>query len=335
MTALLRPSLRDPRAFATLRSACVCDAVYFGEQGTGSAHAQIFDLGGAAAVERQSSAEAALMVGLAEAISSESFQGDTPVAEVVSSLRSGFVTWRQSPEHLRQPGTTVLGAATALCGDGLWEAASIPASKGSSPVARCVPFAFLPEHVWAGATQLQAAMTHAHPAVIASAYVTTAALRSVLVGEPRTGLLAHLHGLVQLERDHYREEWLGAVWQRGKSRSASGWIRRGWDSVGDQLIALADELGLLLGSPPVASSSVDYHTADVALLHTLRWWLAGPQRTQEDAFAVAASHELGSSVALLCGALVGASGAGKQALTTTCFDLEARVASVTDAGTAR
>lgn len=132
-----------------------------------------------------------------------------------------FIGWIRDPKSLdgqRAPGATCMSAVRALQSNTRWLLATRPDSKGNGANMRVSPLALRTDWSWeelAGAAQLQAAITHGHPTALAAAELTAVAVRMLLEGiaKPTETLMDHLLAYAYDQRDRYRGDWLGHLWE--------------------------------------------------------------------------------------------------------------------------
>ncbi|WCN82694.1 ADP-ribosylglycohydrolase family protein [Micromonospora sp. LH3U1] len=168
--------------------------------------------------------------------------------EVVEPLlRRRFVAWSVSPDNNRAPGMTCLRACAELSRGLRWQEATVAGSKGCGANMRVTPVGLLDVDLdtLAGLAQLQAGLTHGHPTGLAASELTAYAVFALRAGAPLPELPAILTERALTQREVYREQWLGDLWQRPGVRSAEEFIARGWDEC---LLALG-RLTAALGEP--------------------------------------------------------------------------------------
>lgn len=243
-----------------------------------------------------------LAVALAIGDAAQALEPDT----LADALRARFVAWLRDPENNRAPGNTCLSACYALESGTPWVDATVAGSKGCGANMRVQPCAFLPDEVWAGASQLQAAMTHGHPTGVAAAHTTAAAIRWLADGMSPGDLIPALRALAHEERERYRERWLGALWKRGSSDTAGGWMRRGWADVDRALVRAASALSTLLPTDDVSARAGDGWIAEEALASALVAFLSHPGDGRAVLFRAASTRGDSDSIACLAGAFAGA-----------------------------
>ncbi|MGW1540349.1 ADP-ribosylglycohydrolase family protein [Streptomyces sp. NPDC002309] len=148
-------------------------------------------------------------------------------------VREEFVNWYQSPENNRAPGRTCLVACNLLKDERrAWQDASQIHSKGCGANMRVAPLGLIPglsDEQRAGASQLQAALTHGHPTALAASDLTAHAVRLLAEGAEPTGLIGLLRSYAYDNRTRYHESWLGDLWTRSQDPGPEHFIARGWD----------------------------------------------------------------------------------------------------------
>ncbi|GAA2678041.1 MULTISPECIES: ADP-ribosylglycohydrolase family protein [Actinosynnema] len=160
-------------------------------------------------------------------------------------LRERFVAWAHSPDNNRAPGTTCLRAVGGLAEGLPWTAATMPASKGCGANMRVTPVGLVPGldlDLLAGISQLQAAMTHGHPTGLAASELTALATRLLVDRADLVELPALLLDRCASERERYRADWLGELWEVAGAASPVAFARAGWDECAAALQALVDVL---------------------------------------------------------------------------------------------
>ena len=148
-------------------------------------------------------------------------------------VREELVDWYQSPENNRAPGRTSLIACEKLKReDRPWQEGSQVGSKGCGANMRVAPLGLisgLSDEQRAGASQLQAALTHGHPTALAASDLTAHAVWLLAHGAEPTGLVGLLRSYALENRTHYHERWLGDLWTRSQDPTPTHFISRGWD----------------------------------------------------------------------------------------------------------
>ncbi|MDQ1039612.1 ADP-ribosylglycohydrolase [Streptomyces sp. V3I8] len=164
-------------------------------------------------------------------------------------VREEFVDWYRSPENNRAPGRTCLVACEKLKRDDrAWQDASQTGSKGCGANMRVTPLGLAPglsDEQRAGASQLQAALTHGHPTALAASDLTAHAVRLLAQGAEPTGLVGRLRSYAYENRTRYHERWLGDLWTRAQDPTPEHFITRGWD----ECLEVLERLGSALRSP--------------------------------------------------------------------------------------
>ncbi|UQU64844.1 ADP-ribosylglycohydrolase family protein [Couchioplanes caeruleus] len=222
-------------------------------------------------------------------------------------LRKAFLDWAASPDNNRAPGMTCLRACAELADGKRWQDASQIHSKGCGANMRVTPLGLAPgltEDQRAGASQLQAGLTHGHPTGLAASELTTLAVRWLADGLDPQGLLPALRA--RCVGQGYREEWLGDLWRRSGAESPAAFIAVGWAETDAALARVETALrrGDLGGDPCLATG--EGWIAEEALATALYCYLISP----DDPVAVlgrgAASSGDSDSIACLAGAFAGA-----------------------------
>lgn len=161
-----------------------------------------------------------------------------------------FIAWYEDPashDGKRAPGMTCLNAVRSMRAwpiSGLWQRHSVMQSKGNGANMRVAPLALRTDWSWedmTGMAQLQAAMTHGHPTALAAADLTAVAVRFLLEGGALDeSLVLVLLDYARQQRDNYRFDWLGHLWDTwsGRTPSPQAYIAFGWEQVMDALLSI-------------------------------------------------------------------------------------------------
>jgi ADP-ribosylglycohydrolase len=224
-------------------------------------------------------------------------------------VRERFLRWLVDPENNRAPGMTCLNACEAMAAGKSWLDASVIGSKGCGANMRVTPLALPPDlsdDDRAGASQLQAAMTHGHPTALAASELTMFAVRWALDGVPLADLPTLLRARCESQRTLYRADWLGTLWQRAGDPSSAEWIARGWD----ECLAVLDDLDVALAHPnreidPCLATGAGW-VAEEALATALYCVLLFPDDPVSALARAAMTSGDSDSIAALAGAIIGA-----------------------------
>lgn len=257
-----------------------------------------------------------------------------------------FIGWYDDPKSRdgqRAPGATCMGAVAALKGNpAQWLLATRPDSKGNGANMRVAPLALRTDWTWdqlGGAAQLQAAITHGHPTALAAAELTAVAVRMLLEGltHPGEPFLDHLLAYAYDQRDNYRGDWLGHLWEgspkpapRVLSRmdwwddadgispnltphrpvplvSPQSFIRRGWDEMTSALLDIYNRPRKQEQDPcDVAGGGWVAEQALAASVHTLLCFPGDPTNAlRRAAFSDGDSDSIGAITGALAGAAYG------------------------------
>ncbi|WP_432049685.1 ADP-ribosylglycohydrolase family protein [Verrucosispora sp. NA02020] len=152
--------------------------------------------------------------------------------EVVEPLlRQRFLAWAASPDNNRAPGMTCLRACAELSRGLPWQQATQAGSKGCGANMRVTPVGLLDVDLdtVAGLAQLQAGLTHGHPTGLAASELTAYAVWLLVDGAALAELPGRLTVRAHEQREVYRGDWLGDLWQRPGVRTPQEFIARGWD----------------------------------------------------------------------------------------------------------
>ena len=168
--------------------------------------------------------------------------GELEPASFAERIRLRFLQWYVDPENNRAPGNTCLRACDGLGrmeDASVWQDATVLGSKGCGANMRVQPLGLMADgvadDVIAGASQLQAAMTHGHPTGLAAAELTAFAVRWAARGDDPDGLIRALRGRCVGQREIYHSAWLGDLWERAQAPSPQAFISRGWDECDEAL----------------------------------------------------------------------------------------------------
>lgn len=168
-------------------------------------------------------------------------------AELEPLLRARFLAWAASPDNNRAPGMTCLRACGRLGDGGPWQQATVAGSKGCGANMRVAPVGLVTgydEDTLAGAAQLQAGLTHGHPTALAASELTAVAVRLLRTGTPLPELPRTLREHCHRQREVYRVDWLGPLWQQPGVDAPAAFISRGWD----ECLAALDRLDAALAA---------------------------------------------------------------------------------------
>ncbi|SNS44915.1 ADP-ribosylglycohydrolase [Actinomadura mexicana] len=247
----------------------------------------------------------AVGLGLLDALASPPFTPDL----ITPMWRRRFVDWLNSPDNNRAPGHTCLDACRNLAAGTPWVEATVAGSKGCGANMRVAPVGLAPgltDETRAGASQLQAALTHGHPTGLAASELTAFAVRWLADGMAPSDLPAALRARCREQRTVYHERWLGTLWQRPGMDTPGTFIARGWD----ECLAVLDRLDEAVArgdrtSDPCAATGAGW-VAEEALATGLLCFLLFPDEPVEAIWRGAASSGDSDSIACLAGAFAGA-----------------------------
>jgi ADP-ribosylglycohydrolase len=224
-------------------------------------------------------------------------------------LRRRFLAWALSPDNNRAPGMTCLRACAALEDGYRWQRAAVPDSKGCGANMRVTPVGLLPGidlDTMAGLAQLQAGMTHGHPTGLAASELTAYAVRVLVDGAALAELPVLLRARARSQREVYRDDWLGDLWERPSASTPDEFIARGWD----ECLAALDRLDAALRAPdrgadPCEATGAGW-VAEEALATGLHCALLFPDEPVAALGRAAATSGDSDSIACLAGAFLGA-----------------------------
>ncbi|MFB4309149.1 ADP-ribosylglycohydrolase family protein [Actinomadura sp. GTD37] len=228
---------------------------------------------------------------------------------VAPMWRRRFVDWLNSPDNNRAPGNTCLRACRSLEAGKPWVQATVADSKGCGANMRVAPVGLAPgltDETRAGASQLQAALTHGHPTGLAASELTAFAVRWLAGGMDPSDLPAALRDRCHEQRTAYHERWLGDLWRRAGTDAPETFIARGWD----ECLAVLDRLDGAVArgdraADPCAATGAGW-VAEEALATGLLCFLLFPDEPVRAIRRGAASSGDSDSIACLAGAFAGA-----------------------------
>jgi ADP-ribosylglycohydrolase len=250
-----------------------------------------------------------MMLAVGEALVEARQNGPLSARTLEPALRRAFVAWLNDPENTRAPGMTCLRACEHLEQGLPWHEATIAASKGCGATMRAQPAGLLAGDdaaSRAGIAQLQAALTHGHPTALAAADLTAWTIRDLLAGGDLAGLVVRARSYAQSQREIYRHDWLGALWQQPGVDSPEGFIARGWD----ECLHVIGRLELALAAPdrdrdPCLATGAGW-IAEESYATGLLCCLLFPAEPRRALRRAAASSGDSDSIACLAGAFAGA-----------------------------
>ncbi|TDD88163.1 ADP-ribosylglycohydrolase family protein [Actinomadura darangshiensis] len=249
----------------------------------------------------------AIAVGLAllDALDNPPFTPDL----ITPMWRRRFVDWLNSPDNNRAPGHTCLRACRGLAAGKPWVDATVAGSKGCGANMRVAPVGLAPglsDETRAGASQLQAALTHGHPTGLAASELTAFAVRWLADGTAPSDLAGALRARCHDQRTVYHERWLGTLWQQPGMDAPETFIARGWD----ECLAVLDRLDEAVARGDRTSDPCEITgggwVAEEALATGLLCFLLFPDEPVEAIWRGAASSGDSDSIACLAGAFAGA-----------------------------
>nr|BFE62646.1 ADP-ribosylglycohydrolase family protein [Dactylosporangium thailandense] len=221
-----------------------------------------------------------------------------------------FVAWARSPENNRAPGNTCMQACADLARGKPWWEATVAGSKGCGANMRVTPLGLVPglsEDERAGASQLQAALTHGHPTGLAASELTALAVRWLLDGLAVAELPAALRARCDSQRQVYRGDWLGdQLWRRSMAGSPEAFIATGWDECKAALTGLEDAVRFVGPDADPCTAGGAGWIAEEALATAVYCLLLFPGSPVDVVARGAASSGDSDSIACLAGAFAGA-----------------------------
>jgi ADP-ribosylglycohydrolase len=223
-------------------------------------------------------------------------------------LRGRFMQWWDSPDNDRAPGNTCMSACAAMAAGRPWPEATVAGSKGCGANMRVAPLGLVPglgEDERAGAAQLQAAMTHAHPTALAASELTALTVYWLGHGLPMMDLPEALRDRCRSQRTVYREEWLGELWKH-EDTDPGAFIARGWDECRTALDGLEEALRRVGADADPCSAMGAGWVAEEALATAVYCLLLFPDDPVGAVARGAASSGDSDSIAALTGGFAGA-----------------------------
>ncbi|WP_194893443.1 ADP-ribosylglycohydrolase family protein [Catenulispora pinisilvae] len=233
-----------------------------------------------------------------------------PIEPFTGSVIKHFLAWAISPDNNRAPGMTCLRACGNLADGQPWPQATQRGSKGCGANMRVTPIGLvpqLPEPTVAGASQLQAALTHGHATALAASDLTAFATRWLLAGTAPTDLVPALRERCREQRHVYHGDWLGDdLWRIPHRDSPEEFIEYGWD----ECAAVLDRLAEAAKQPDPAAdpclATGEGWIAEEALATALLCFLMYPDEPVRALGRAAATGGDSDSIAALAGAFLGA-----------------------------
>jgi ADP-ribosylglycohydrolase len=227
---------------------------------------------------------------------------------LAGAFGAAFITWYHDPQNNRAPGMTCMGSTARLISGIPWRDATDIHSKGCGANMRVMPVALLPldDAVRAGIAQLQAAITHAHPAALAASDLTAWVITWLANGGDPAHLLAAAETYARAQLTTYHADWLGDLWDRSAFTTPEVYIAYGWETVRERLARVVDALAT--GDPdadPCLLTGAGW-TADDALATALHCFLRYPDDPVTALGRAAATSGDSDSIACITGAFAGA-----------------------------
>lgn len=251
-----------------------------------------------------------MALAVADALLEQPAGPDLAVDSLTASLIEHFQIWAKSPDNNRAPGMTCLRAIGNLANGLPWPEATQRGSKGCGANMRVTPIGLVPElpaATVAGASQLQAALTHGHATALAASELTAFATRWLLEGMAPADLVPALRERCQEQRRVYHGDWLGDnLWRVPMRNSPEEFIENGWAECGMLLGVLAKAAE----NPDPSMDPCDYTgegwIAEEALATALLCFLMYPDEPVRALGRAAATGGDSDSIAALAGAFLGA-----------------------------
>ncbi|HEY3868234.1 MAG TPA: ADP-ribosylglycohydrolase family protein [Actinocrinis sp.] len=250
-----------------------------------------------------------MTLSVAAALATALEQPPLTAGRLEAPLRAEYLAWAASPENNRAPGMTCLRAIGRLSDGGPWVRASEHGSKGCGANMRVAPVGLVPglsEAQRAGAAQFQAALTHGHPTALAASELTMLCVFWLRDGLAPADLPAALRERCHAQRDVYRGDWLGELWQRPGATGPEQFIARGWD----ECLGVLDRLEVALAAEDRASdpclATGEGWIAEEALGTAVLCFLLYPDEPVRALGRAAATSGDSDSIACLAGAFAGA-----------------------------
>lgn len=156
-------------------------------------------------------------------------------SEFAQNLSEAYVYWSRHPDNTRAPGGACMAACGKLAKGQSWQQATDINTMGCGANMRVAPIAlyknpYTPPPV--DLTYLSAAQTHAHPAALAAAGLTTAAISGAYDGMTPQEILNMLLLMCQPGYATYPLMTLGSLWAQSEYDSARGYMQAGYNLCG-------------------------------------------------------------------------------------------------------
>jgi ADP-ribosylglycohydrolase len=241
--------------------------------------------------------------------------GTAQPKDLTARLTKELTAWGTDPrchDGRRAPGATCTGAVADLKKGKTWIFATREHSKGNGANMRVAPMALRTDWTWeelAGASQLQAAMTHGHPTALAAAHLTAVTVRILLTGfcSPGEDLIDMLLAYCNDQKHNYWDTYLGGLWKLWKPKGVASpeeFAERGWTKMMDALLAIYKMPRNVRQDPcDVAGDGWVAEEALACALHTL---LCFPDDPTNAVRRAAFTDGDSDSIASITGALAGA-----------------------------
>jgi ADP-ribosylglycohydrolase len=162
--------------------------------------------------------------------------------EFADNLSRAYVTWSKSPENTRAPGIACMRACQNMAKGLHWTDATDPNTMGCGANMRVAPIAL---YQGGGSlinlAYLSSAITHAHPAALASAGLTAAATRAAYNGMTGREILDFLIDTCR-SPGSYPDDVLGDLWEQSEYTTAQAYLRAGYKRCIGPLLAARSAL---------------------------------------------------------------------------------------------
>lgn len=236
----------------------------------------------------------------------------TPYAETFArELSRTYVAWSKHPDNNRAPGGACMRACANMAKGLHWSDATDITTMGCGANMRVAPLGLARETFEApvNLAYLSSAVTHAHPAALASAALTVTAIIGAHVGMKGVELLDLLIDQCRTHGDTYPHDVLGDLWEQSEFTSPRAYLHSGYELCKSYLLSArqAITLGWKGDSDPCEITGQAWTAPEAlagAMLCVAGLWDNPVQVLQR----AAVSHGDSDSLAAIAGNIRGAAG---------------------------
>jgi ADP-ribosylglycohydrolase len=168
--------------------------------------------------------------------------------EFADNLSKRYVTWSKHPDNNRAPGGACMRACNNMAKGLHWSDATDINTMGCGANMRVAPIALIQDPGVGSRINLaylSSAVTHAHPAALASAALTVMAISGAYDGMNGREILDML---IELCRDHHNNHYptdvLGDLWEQSEYGSARAYLRAGYEECKGYLLSARTALNI-------------------------------------------------------------------------------------------